>query len=566
MAVVLVVLGFFLIYPVVFLLVNSFNTSPEFFGATRTWGLENWRTAWNDGRLFRSLANTLMIWGSVLVISFPTAVLISWTLARTKLPFSHALEFTFWIAYMMPTLATTIGWIMLLDPDFSILNTFLAKLPFIGQSPFNIYSVPGIVWAHLMANGISLKVMLLTPAFRNMDATLEEAARVSGASNLFTMLRVTLPLMISPMVLVLVLQLLRIFSSFEIEQLLGVPINFYVYSTLIFNLARSDPPSYAQATVLASITLGVIALIIPFQRWILSRRNYTTISGSFKPGLIDLGKWRLVVFGAIASLLFVLTVAPFLSLLLGSFMTRAGFFNVKAIYTLAHWQTVLTDRVFLQALWTTLTLAVTASILSPLLFSLLAYILVRTRWPGRGALDTIIWVSAAIPGILAGLGLLWMFLGTPGLSVLYGTIFALLIVVVLQGITAGTNVMKGMFVQIGQDMEEAARAAGAGWIRTYFRIWIPLLMPTLVLLATLNFVGAAGNVSTVILLAARGTTTLSLLALEYSGPITRMREAAGVVSIVVIIMTVGLATAGRAWSRRLGVRHDVRAPTEVAIR
>ncbi|HEY6364062.1 MAG TPA: hypothetical protein VI585_04655, partial [Candidatus Binatia bacterium] len=77
------------------------------------------------------------------------------------------------------------------------------------------------------------------------------------------------------------------------------------------------------------------------------------------------------------------------------------------------------------------TLAVTAAILSPLLFSLLAYILVRTRLPGRWALDLIIWGSGAIPGMLAGLGLLWLFLDTPGLSFLFGTLWALIIVVVL---------------------------------------------------------------------------------------------------------------------------------------
>jgi len=258
----------------------------------------------------------------------------------------------------------------------------------------------------------------------------------------------------------------------------------------------------------------------------------------------------------ITLLLFGLTVAPFLSLVLGSFMTRAGFFNLNHVFTLAHWQTVLSDRVFLQALRTTLMLAITAAIISPVLFSLIAYVLVRTSWPGRGLLDGMIWASAGVPGILAGLGLLWMFLGTPGLNLLYGTIFAMLIVVVLQGHTTGTNVMKGVFVQIGQDMEEAARVSGAGWIRTYFRIWIPLLMPTLILLATLSFVSAAGAVSSIILLASRGTMTLSLLALQYSDPIVRKPEASGVVSIIIILLTVGLAMAARTWAGRLGVRHD----------
>jgi iron(III) transport system permease protein len=397
--------------------------------------------------------------------------------------------------------------------------------------------------------------MLLTPAFRNMDATLEEAARVGGASNLRTLFKVTLPLMISPMILVFALQLLRLFQSFETEYLLGVPFGFYVYSTKIFALIRDPIPNYGEATVLASITLLMIALIIPLQRWILERRRYTTISGSFRPGLIDLGRWNYVAFGMIAFLLVLLTVGPLAILVLGSFMTRIGYFVLG--FTLDHWKFVLTDAVFIKALRTTLVLASTAAIVSPLLFSLIGYILVRTRLPGRGALDLMIWCSGAIPGILAGLGLLWVFIGTPMLNFLFGTTWALLIVVILQGKTTGVNIMKGVLVQVGADMEEAARVSGAGWIRTYLCIWLPLLMPTLMLLAVMNFVSAAGATSSIILLASRNTMTLSLMALELSSSAVSNREAASIISIFIIAFTLAGALIIRYFGRRLGVRHDM---------
>jgi iron(III) transport system permease protein len=167
-----------------------------------------------------------------------------------------------------------------------------------------------------------------------------------------------------------------------------------------------------------------------------------------------------------------------------------------------------------------------------------------------------VWGSGAIPGILAGLGLLWVFLGTPGLNFLFGTIWALIIVVILQGKTTGVNIMKGVFLQVGADMEEAARVAGAGWIRTYFRIWLPLLMPTLILLAVMNFVGAAGATSSIILLASRDTMTLSLMALELSAVGVSNREAASIISIFIIVITVTGALIVRRYGLRLGVRHD----------
>jgi iron(III) transport system permease protein len=557
MAAVLIALGYFLIWPVLLLLINSFNAASDWFVEPRTWGVKHWINAWQRPGLLGSLGNSLLVWSLTVCVSFPIGVAIAWLLARTKIPFSHTLEFLFWVSYMVPSLPTTIAWITLLDPDIGMINVALKKLFALDQGPFNIFSVPGIVWANLMGHGISIKVMLLTPAFRNMDSTLEEAARVGGASNLRTLFKVTLPLMISPMMMVLALQLLRVFQSFETEYLLGMPFGFFVYSTKIFTLIRNQIPNYGEATVLASLTLLMIALIIPLQRWILERRRYTTITGSFRPGLIDLGKGNYLAFGTIALLLALLTVGPLAILVLGSFMQRIGYFVLG--YTLDHWRFVLGDPVFAKALRTTLILAITAAISSPLLFSVLAYILVRTRLPGRGALDLMIWSSGAIPGILAGLGLLWVFIGTPGLNFLFGTIWALIIVVLLQGKTTGVNIMKGVLVQVGADMEEAARVSGASWIRTYFRIWLPLLMPTMILLAVMNFVSAAGATSSIILLASRDTMTLSLMALELSSVAVSNREAASIISIFIVLFTVTGALLVRYFGRRLGVRHDIHA-------
>ena len=74
----------------------------------------------------------------------------------------------------------TLSWILLLDPDYGLINTWLAALPFGGASPFNIYSFWGIVWVHVITGSLTVKVILLTPAFRNMNAAFEEASRVAG--------------------------------------------------------------------------------------------------------------------------------------------------------------------------------------------------------------------------------------------------------------------------------------------------------------------------------------------------------------------------------------------------
>jgi iron(III) transport system permease protein len=402
-------------------------------------------------------------------------------------------------------------------------------------------------------------VMLLTPAFRNMDLALEEAARMSGASTMRTMFRVTLPLMMPPILVVFMLKMARIMQSFEIEQILGTPINFFIYSTKIYNFMRLyEPPKYGIAAALASVTLLVVVFIIVVQRKLLGRRQYTTITGQYRPGVINLGRMQPVVFTLIVILVAMLTVVPILTLIGGSFMTRVGFFDATPLLTTQHWEFVLSDRGFMQALITTLIMASTTAVVSPLLFSFVAYVLVRTKWPGRALLDGIFWMSAAIPGILAGLGLLIMFLETPFLSLINGTIYALVLVVILQGKLTSTQTLKGVFMQMGSDLEEAARISGAGWIYTYFRIWLPLIRPTLVVLGVFSFVTAANTTSSIVLLATRNTLTLSLMTLEMmTNEQGRQLEAAGIVSLIIIAVTVGVALLARAFGFHVGIRQHL---------
>jgi iron(III) transport system permease protein len=554
MATLLIVFGFWVIYPIFLTLVTSFNTAA--FGLDPVWGLDNWRKAWSEPGVLASLWNTLLIYLLNTGIGFPIAIGVAWALARTDMPFSRTLEFMFWVSFMLPTISTTVGWTFLLDPDGGMLNR---GLEYIGIGAFNIYSVSGIVFAHLMSNQISQAVMLLTPAFRNMDLALEEAGRVSGASTLRTMFRVTLPLMLPPILVVFMLKMARMMQSFEIEQILGTPVNFFIYSTKIYNFIRLfEPPEFGTASALASLTLLVIALIIVLQRRLLGRRQFTTVTGSFKPGVIHLRWMQPAAFSLIVVLVLMLTVVPIVTLIGGSFMTRVGFFDATPLLTTQHWELVLADRGFMRALITTLTLASTTAILSPLLFSIVAYVLVRTQWLGRGLLDSVFWLSAAIPGILSGLGLLIMFLKTPLLTVLYGTVYALVLVVILQGKLTSTQLIKGVYMQLGAELEEAARISGAGWVYTYVRIWLPLIRPTLVMLGVFNFVIAANTTSSIILLATRDTLTLSIMTLEMmTNEQGRQLEAAGIVSLIIIAMTVGVALLARAFGFQVGIRQKL---------
>jgi iron(III) transport system permease protein len=427
-------------------------------------------------------------------------------------------------------------------------------VPFLSGLNFDIYSFSGIIWTHVVTHGISTKVMLLTPAFRRMDSSQEEASRMSGASSLTTMLRITIPAMTPIIVVVFLLSVIRIFSSFETELLLGVPWGFYVYSTKIVDLARQEPPLVNQAAALGSVILLFLAAFIPMQRRLIARRQFTTVTGQFKAKIVDLGAWRYPATAFVALVIFVLDVVPILSVLGGSFMTRFGFFNLPKTWTLEYWKMALSDQRILHGLQNTVITAGSAALFGMIFFSLVGYVLVRTKLPGRSILDSICWLPSAIPGVLAGLGLLWMFLGTPFFRPFYGTIVLLVIASVLGGITLSTQILKANFIQLGKELEEASRMSGAGFWRTYVRVVLPLMAQTMVLVGVIKFMFAAQQTSSIILLATSETRTLSLLALDQVA--AGYREVASITVIFIMLLTLGIALIARSFGLKVGIRAD----------
>lgn len=544
-------MGFYILYPLVLILINSFNIAT--IADPPVYGLQAWRDAFSDPAIWLSLWNTIKIafWRNLLV--FPIGVLIAWILARTNIPFSNGFEFFFWLSFMLPSLAVTFGWMLLLDPNTGLVNMWLKEMPFLGNITLDVYSFWGIIWVHFIS-GLDTKVILLTPAFRRMDAAMEEASRMSGASTLTTMFRVTLPVMTPAMVVVFLLGVIRLFESFETELLLGVPWGFYVYSTKIVDLARQEPPLVNQAAALGSIVMLLLAIIIPLQQRLIHRRQFTTVTGQFKPKLIDLGPWKYPVMAFLILIIFLAVGIPILSVLGGSFMVRFGFFNLPKTWTLEYWHMALTDPRLMLALKNTLIVAGSAALIGPILFSLIAYILVRTRLPGRLILDAICWIPSASPGVLAGLGLLWMFLGTPFFRPFYGTLFLLMIALIMGGVTLSTQILKANFVQLGKELEEASRMSGAGFWTTYFKIVLPLMAQTMVLIGVLKFLFAARSASSIILLATSESRTLALLALDQIA--AGYRETASITVLLVVFLTTGLALIARSFGLKVGIRAE----------
>ena len=547
--VVLGAVAFCVVFPVLLVVLQSFQVSAP--GQPAVYGIDGWRAAFAEPSLRAALVNTLTVTVVRQLLSLPLAVLIAWLLSRTDLPGRHRIEFAFWAAFFLPSLTVTLSWILLLDPDYGLINTWLASFPWLPIKPFNIYSFWGIVWVHLLTGSLTVKVILLTPAFRNMNAAFEEASRIAGASTLRTALSITVPVMAPAILSVLLLGTMVSLQTFEVEQVLGVPFRFFVFSTMIYDLLITRVPRYDAATALAVLVLAAMLPLVFAQQWLTRGRRYTTVTGQFQNRPHALGRWRWPALALVLALVVLVLGVPMVLAVLGTFMKLFGFFHVADPWTLNNWRTVLADGQFLRSVHNTVVLAVGTGVATMLVHSLIAYIAVRTRYAGRRVLDFISWLPFTLPGVILGLALLWLFLGVPFLRPLYGTMVVMIMAGLIAGMPLGVQIIKSGLMQLGAELEEASRIAGASWWSTYRRIVLRLLAPTLMAVGMITFVGAARNIGNIALLATSANRPLAILQLDYIAE-RKLEEAVVVACIIMVISLAGALVA-----RVLGLRSSV---------
>jgi iron(III) transport system permease protein len=508
-----------------------------------------WGAVLTDRTLHTAAWNTLSLAVVRQLISGALAVFVAWLLARTDVPGGKTFEFLFWLAFFLPALTVTLSWILLLDPQFGLINqalrafgTTLGVLPAGAKSgPLTIYSFLGIVWLHVVGTSTAIKVMILTPAFRNMNSALEEAARMAGASTFRTVWGIFIPLMLPTIVAVELLAILNSLQAFEIEQIVGVRFNFYVFSTWIFDALSQQVPRRDVVSAFSVVVMVVAIAGILLQRRYFAGRTYTTVTGQFQSQKLKLGGARWPAAAFLGFLVLLIVGVPLVFSVTGTFMKLFGFF-IADPWTLKQWQTAFSDRLLVQSLWNTLELGLGTALVGVALQSVIAYAVVKTRYAGRATLDFVSWLPFTIPGIILSLGLLTMML-QPAFRWLYGTMASMILALIIANMPFGVQIMKASLMQLGNELEEASRNCGAGWFRTYVRIVLPLISPTLVVVGVISFIGAARNISQVALLSNTAIRPLSMMQLDYLSE--GKYEVASVIATILLAVSLGLALVAR---------------------
>ena len=537
----LLLVGSVVLFPILLIGYQSF-TVPVAPGQT-VLGLDGWQAVFTESSLRTAVSNTLLLIFTRQIIALPLAVLMAWVIARTDLPGRNWFEFAFWLSFFLPPLTVTLSWILLLDPHYGLVNQVLKPL---GMGPFNIFSFWGIVWTHLVARNVSAMVMLLTPGFRNMNSSYEEASRISGASAPRMILGIFVPIMLPAILTVQLLVIMRALESFEVEQILGPPANIQVMSTWIYATFLQRLPRIDAASALAVLMIAAMLILVGLRNRAVGSRRYTTITGKFQGQRLALGVWKWPVFAFFVVVTALVMAVPFVFATMGTLMKLFGFFSAD-MWTLSHWQEALSDRDLLRALQNTATLALGTAVSVVVLNSFIAYLIVRTRFIGRHILDFLTWLPFTVPGILLSFGLLTLFL-TPVLRFMYGNIVSLIVAGVIAGLPLAAQILKANLMQFGSELEEASWLSGGSWLQTYRRILLPLIMPTLVVVALIALIGAASNISQVALLSNAANRPLSMLQLDYMAQ--GRFELASVVACMILFMTIGMAVLARALGYR----------------
>jgi len=445
-----------------------------------------WQTFVEDGRLTLDVVREAygafglgeLLWNSLRFAAGSTAFAVvagtalAYVVVRTDVPLRRLMFVGVLVPLLVPGVLYTIGWIFLAAPRSGALNQVL------GRGSLDVFSLSGMVVVeglHL----VPIAFLFMVAAFRSLDPALEESALASGAGAWTVFRRITLPLARPALSATILILAVRALESFEVPALLGFPARVWVFTSKIWQALGEYPPAFgtAGAYALPLVVLTCVGLVL--HRLFSGRsRSYETItSRGVTPRVVKLGRWRWPVAALLAGYVVVSALLPILMLVYVSTqrvytgVSTAGFSHL----TLGAYRHLFDDPLVRRAAWNSLLLGVGAATVVMCTMTVVAWVVVRTKTPGRGLADGLAFLPIAIPGIVIGLALLIVFLRVP--IPVYGTLWILLIAYVTRFMPYGIRTSSISMGQIARDLEESAHVSGAGWWQTFRRVFMPLLVP-----------------------------------------------------------------------------------------
>ncbi len=546
------IIAYLVLGPVVLLIIGSFTHGRP--GDFSSFSLNNYVQAY-DFRILELLFNSIVFATGSVVIGLSIAIIFAWLIERTNTPLRN-LAYAMVISPMaIPGMLLSIAWVLLLGPNIGLFNQFLMKILGLKENPFNVFSLYGMIFVE----GLKLvptTFLLIAGAFRSMDPALEEAAAVAGANTCTITRKITLRVLMPSILVAGIYVFMTAIESFEIPGVLGIPARIFVFSSRIYFVTHGGPiPEYGVANALSMAYLSLSALLIWFyQRMTRQTERFVTITGkAYRPRLIDLGRWRYLALTFFIAYFLFAVLLPVCILIWSSLLPfyQAPSKAATHLLSLRVYKEILRSFEVQSAIKNTLILMVESAIIITGLATIIAWVVVRSKFKGRKVLDILTFLPHAMPSIIIGLALIYVYL-TFDFIPIYATSWILLVAFVTRYMAFSSRTMNAGMLQIHKELEEAAQVSGVSWGKIFLKIIIPLLLPTMVGVAIWVVAHAMRELSMVLMLNSPGNTVLSVLIWTYwDGGNMSQTCALGVLLILGVMI---LTFTGRAIGNRFGIR------------
>jgi iron(III) transport system permease protein len=504
---------YLVVIPLVFLLWTSFRTGQIGMPAELT--VSNYARAYGNPATYELIQNTVLFALGSAGIALLLGIMFAWLVERTNMPGKNFFYPLFLVPIAIPGVLFSIAWVLLLSPGAGVLNIALKEALQLDQAPLNIYNMWGMIFLEAL-HLTPITFLMMAGSFRRMDPALEEASDVVGAGFLTTLYRITLRVLRPAILSALIYVLISAMESFEIPGVIGMRAGIQVLAFKIYLAKQESPPDYGMLSTLAVLLLAISAiLIVSYSKFSRDAEKYATITGkAYRPKTIDLGPWRFFALALVATYFAFTIILPLAVLIWTSVLPTYQAPSMAALgrMSLENYRTVFQISKVGLALKNTFFLVLLAPTVTMLICSVLSWVIVKSPGRGRKILDFLTFIPHAIPGIVTGVALMWVYIFLP--IPIYGTIWILLIAYVTGRIAFGTRVMNAAMTQLHKELEEASYASGGSWFGTFRKITLPLLLPALINGWIFSAIVVAKAMGSVIMLYDHDTIVLSVLVWE----------------------------------------------------
>jgi iron(III) transport system permease protein len=526
------------ILPLAISLDTGFHAETR-FGLSPRYSLGPFLYVYTSWEYWGALGQTVLISGEVMVLSVVTGVAAAVLVARTNLPRKTLLDVLICMPLFISPFTGLIAWVTLGSAKTGFINTGLqAVFGYLGvnlPSIVNIWTFQGAAWV-MFLSFMPFVYLFTVGSLRSMDGALEESARSVGASPLRALLSVTIPLCMPSILVSSLIVFVLTAETYTIPGEIGTNAGFTVLSWQIFLDAAGTNVHQARAAA-ASTMLALVALAaLLLQRWITRKSaRYVTVTGKgFN------GRWRWAALAFLGAYILCATVLPFAALLLSSFLRNSTAVLTLDLFTLDHYRQFFNDRETLGALVNTAFLAVVAAGLCVLAGFVISFADVRRAGLLPKCIAVLSALPVAVPGLVYGIGILWVSLKTP----FYGTIWVLLCAYIAKFVPFGVVMSRGGLQQIHPDLEGSARLSGATPAQAVWYVTLPLMRLTLISAAFCVMLLCIKELSASVILYTARSEVLSVMTWHYMD--SGNYQYAAAIGVIQTVMMVAIVVALRA--------------------